>query len=253
MHEPEPVELFLMGAGVSFPEHLTVQTLDLLSSCRQIYSNLPDVKLDALPKDLRAKSVSLAHLYKDARRRADNYHDVVAAVLAGAEQQRRVAWLTPGHPIVFDSPTSALLKAGRARGWKVVVLPAISSIDTLLAEVEFEPADGLFIHEASAVVRFKIPLMPSMGVMLLQPSLFLSERAHLSLSELPKLELLRDYLLLYYGGDHRCAFVRSASSESGEAQIAWVTISGLAEAPAEVVAGSSLFIPGTKASKPEAA
>ena len=30
-------DLYLLGAGVSFPDHLTMQTIEILSTCEQVY------------------------------------------------------------------------------------------------------------------------------------------------------------------------------------------------------------------------
>ena len=43
-----PVDLYVLGAGVSFPEHLTLQTLDVLAACRRICTNLPQSDVDRI-------------------------------------------------------------------------------------------------------------------------------------------------------------------------------------------------------------
>ena len=146
--------LYLLGAGVSFPEHLTLQTLDILGACNRICSNLPQSDLDLLPNDLRIKCRSLWPIYQENRNRSDNYEDVSRAVLEAADNEPPVAWLTPGHPLIFDSVSQSLLKSGRDRGWNVQVTPAISSIDTILAEVGYDPANGLLVDADETYILF---------------------------------------------------------------------------------------------------
>src|SRR5208282_6923589 len=123
---PDMVEFFVAGAGVSFPDHLSVETIDALSLCRVICTNLPEEHLDGLPADLRAKCRSLWPMYIDGRHRLANYADVVEEVLRTGEAAKRIAWLTQGHPMVFDSVSAKLVKKARERGWRVSVLLAIS-------------------------------------------------------------------------------------------------------------------------------
>jgi hypothetical protein len=239
-----PVDLYLLGAGIAFPDHLTVQTIDILSTCRRICTNLPDYRISTLPTDLREKCLSLWPLYQDGRIRRENYRDVAQAVLRETEKARPTAWLTPGHPMIFDSVSHALLKAARKRKWGVSILPAISSLDTMLAELACEPASGLVIHDATGLVRRKIPLVPSVALILLQISVFLSDRAHISLEQgRPDLGPLRDYLLQYFPAEHKCAVVRSSAISTEPPEITWMGLSDLVSVPTDRSAGATLFVP----------
>ncbi|MFT4114269.1 SAM-dependent methyltransferase [Silvibacterium sp.] len=244
MSVSEQVDLFLLGAGVAFPDHLTVQTIESLSVCRCICTNLPAERLSNLPEDIRSKCISLWPLYQDGRIRSENYSDVTEAVLQQAESSLPIAWLTPGHPMIFDSVSKALLKAAQARNWRFTVVPAISSLDTLLAEVAYDPASGLAVYDATGLVRRGISLVPSVALVVLQISVFLSDRAHITLRNTrPDLSPLRDHLLKFFPGEHPCAVVRSSSSITQPPQITWVELNRLADVPVEVLAGASLFVP----------
>jgi uncharacterized protein YabN with tetrapyrrole methylase and pyrophosphatase domain len=241
---PDSVDLYLLGAGVAFPDHLTVQTIDILSACERIWTNLPDARMSTLPVDIREKCTSLWPLYQDGRLRVENYRDVTQAVVRGVESARPVAWLTPGHPMIFDSVSKALLQAARSRKWNLSVVPAISSLDTLLAEVAYDPASGLTIHDATGLVRRKIPLVASNALILLQISVFLSDRAHVTMKQSgPDLGPLRDHLVKYFPATHKCAAVRSASALAEPPRITWTVLNDLPSLPVDVVVGSSLFVP----------
>jgi hypothetical protein len=151
--------------------------------------------------------------------------------------------MTPGHPIVFDSVSQTLLKAGQARGWRVSVIPGISSIDTILAELGFDPAGGLLIHEATSFVRGKLVLPIEAAALLLQPSAFDSDVAHYVDDWRPDLTPLRDHLLQYHKPGHACAFVRSPEDESSVARVHWLPLAELQTVPTNALRGSSLFIP----------
>jgi hypothetical protein len=237
-------ELYVLGAGVSFPEHLSIETIEILGRCNTICTNLPEEHLSLLPPDLRAKCTSLWGMYKEGRCRDENYRDIVEEIFRTAESKRPLAWLTPGHPLIFDSVSASLLTLGRAKGWSVYLAPAISCLDTILGEVEYDPAHGLFVQEATVLFRRKIPIPPNTSVLLLQPTVFNTDYAVLSLQAGgPDLSPLRDYLLGFYEPGNRCAFVRSGSQFTGPAKILWCNISELATVRFRDVAGATLFIP----------
>src|SRR5579872_2502828 len=120
------IDLYILGAGISFPEHLTIQTVEILTACSAICTIMQEARMVGLPDALRNKCTSLWSLYQDRRPRVDNYRDITKAILETLENTRPLAWLSPGHPLVFDSVTQALLKEAPQRGWKVSVLPGIS-------------------------------------------------------------------------------------------------------------------------------
>jgi len=241
-HGSDP-DLYLVGAGVSFPEHLTLQAIETLTACTRIFTNIPESELDILPENIRTKCHSLWSLYQENRDRVENYGAVVEAVINAAEAQRPFAWMTPGHPLVFDSVSQALMVAGHERGWHVCALPGISCLDTILAEIGYDPAGGLLVHDANSLVMQKLSLVPSFATLLLQPSAFGSSLAHLTSQWQPDLSPLRDYLRDFYAGEHKCAFVHSSSKSGGMAQIYWKNINDLTSVPFDALAGSTMFVP----------
>lgn len=241
--EATAVDLYLVGAGVNFPAHLTIQTIDALTASKCIYTNLEPSDYASLPKDLRSKCKSLWTLYRENRHRQKNYDAVAKAVIVGATSARPVAWMTPGHPLIFDSVSQALLKAGRSRGWQVAVIPGISSIDTVLAEVGYDPAGGLLVHEATSFVRRKLKVQTEVATLFLQPSAFGSDVPHYTDDWRPDLEPFRDYLLKFYKPEHSCAFVRSPEDEDSRGRVHWLSLGGIQTVPSSALKGSTLFIP----------
>lgn len=238
------VDIYLTGAGVAFPDHLTVETIDVLTACKRIATNLPERDLERLPEDLKAKCISLWPLYQDRRVRTENYNDVFNAIVEMAEIERPIAWLTPGHPVIFDSVTASLLQEGKKRNWNVRVIAAISSIDTLLAELGFDPAHGMLIHECTGLVRRRIPMDRTVAAMLLQPAVFDIHVAVIKPGGAgPDLAPLRDYIGQYHKPEHPCAFIRSAGTIGQRDMVTWVPLKDMTTVPFDRIAGSTLFVP----------
>jgi uncharacterized protein YabN with tetrapyrrole methylase and pyrophosphatase domain len=170
--------------------------------------------------------------------------DVFNAITEMAKAKTPIAWLTPGHPVIFDSVSASLLSDARVRGWNVRVIPAISSIDTLLAELGYDPAHGLLIHEATGLVKRRIPVDPSVAMMLLQPAVYDVNTAIISNEHPgPDLSPLRDYLLTFFPAEHKCALIRSSSAGGESDVVTWLNLVELVSVPYRLLAGATLFIP----------
>jgi hypothetical protein len=236
--------IYLLGAGIRFPSHLTFETVEVMEKCTHVFTNLPEHLLDRLDGRLRAKCVSLWSLYQDDRFRSDNYRDVIARVLDVASREKPVAWLSPGHPVIFDTVSAGLHEASSQRGWGIRAVASVSCIDTLLADLGYDPAQGLLIHDATTVVRSRIALCPCISTLLLQPSVFDSDLPQISsTSQAPTFTALGEYLCQYYPAHHRLGFLRSSTDFRRPHKATWVNISEFESLSFTEVRGSSLFIP----------
>lgn len=240
----ERTEVILVGAGVSFPDHLTAEALGALGQSRKIFTIVPDEYVSQLPSDLREKCVSLWHLYDPSRKRRENYKDVIETIAGNLVGGSSIAYLTPGHPLIFDSVAEGLRLRASVGGFAIRIIPGVSCIDTILADVGYEPANGLVIHEATVVVAQGLPLDADMATILLQLGVFGTEYPRLSGEDpLPDLSSLRDHICRYYPADLQVAFVLSRWGIYGKCSVAWTPLNSMLEVRKELIEGSSLFIP----------
>jgi hypothetical protein len=236
--------IYLLGAGVRYPQHLTPETVGVATKCNRIFTNLPQADVDQLQECVRTKCVSLWSMYQDNRTRLENYTEVIQIIMDAASQERPVAWLSPGHPVIFDAVSAGLRKAAETQGWGVRAVASISCIDTLLADLGYDPAGGLLIHDATSLVRSKMSLNPRIALLMLQPAAFDSDLPHTSpTSADPDLSRLGEYLFHFYPREHRCVFVRSSTDFGRPCKTTWVELCKFASLSFKDVRGSSLFIP----------
>jgi len=235
--------LYLLGAGVSFPKHLTAESIEVLSICEKILTNLPEAICENFPDYLRPKIQSVWGLYQENRNRIDNCKDVTHAIIKAAITASPVAWVTPGHPLVFDSVSTNLLEASHNLRWNIEVVTTIVGIDTVLADVGYDPANGLVVCEATVAAKQNIGLIPTVATLLSQPGAFGSAITHYTAGWRPDLTSLQSYLAGFFGLEHRCAFVRSCSNPDGSSQIYWASIRDMTSVPLSALAGSTLFVP----------
>jgi uncharacterized protein YabN with tetrapyrrole methylase and pyrophosphatase domain len=232
----------VIGAGVDPARHLTIEAIEILGSCKEIWTNVPIDVFRRLPETLAPAVRSLKPFYKDNQTRRQNYTDVTLHILARATELGAVGYFTQGHPIIFDSVASTLYKHGTAQGFQVNLVGGVSSIDTVLLDVRFDPGGGLQIFEATTFVRNKLKFDTRAALLLFQPSVFGMSTPRLTANAPhPNLGDLRDALLAHYPATHVASFVRSATSFNPPFMVD-VEIGALDTVAPSATLASSLFI-----------
>ena len=240
----QEVDLYILGAGVSTPAHLTLEVLDALKKCKVLYTVIRQPKEEWLPVSVDIEVISYWKLFKSGDFRTNNYNLAVETILSAVKTQKPVAYLTPGNPVVFDSVSHALIQQGRERGYKVVVCAGISSIDTLLVDLVQDVTPGLQVYDASSVVLYDINLNPCFPVILFQVDVFGSNRALHGINlPLDYLVPLKNHLLKFYPGNHEVVFVRSQTSKDTDGRMNKMKIKDLDNVDSREEMGTSLFIP----------
>ena len=235
--------VYVIGAGVDPVRHLTIEAIEALGACKEIWTNVPIDVFRRLPEGLAQAVRSLKPFYKDNQPRRQNYADVTRHILARAGELGVVGYLTQGHPIIFDSVAANLYRDGTAQRIKVDIVGGVSSIDTVLLDVRFDPGGGLQIFEATSFVYDKLKFDTRGALLLFQPSVFGMPTPRLTASAPhPNLRDLRDALLLHYPAGHVATFVRSATSFNPPFMIN-VEIGALDTVAPSATLASSLFIP----------
>ena len=239
---PSAATVHVIGAGVDPARHLTIEAIEILGCCKEIWTNVPIEVFRRLPETLTPAARSLKPFYKDNQTRRQNYADVTRHILARAAELGVVGYFTQGHPIIFDSVASNLYNHGTAQGFQISLVGGISSIDTVLLDVRFDPGGGLQIFEATNFVRNRLKFDTRAALLLFQPSVFGMSTPRLSTNAPhPNLGDLRDALLSHYPASHIASFVRSATSFNPPFMID-VEIGALDTVAPSATLASSLFI-----------
>lgn len=240
----ERTQIYVCGAGIRVPAHLTVETMGVLQGCTRIFSMLPPFIGDLLPGPLRGRFENLRLLCQPDRTDHWAIDEIVDQILAAAIESSPVAYLAEGNPIMFDPVTQSLLARGRERDVAVEVRPAVSSIDTMLIDLQLDLAPGLQLYDATALVLGGIEPRVDIPCLLVQSSAMMPMEPATRGTALSRLSTLRDYLRRFYPASHEVALVSSASQMG---QRAWLQRCALGDLPEAVDAtdahGAWLFLP----------
>lgn len=247
-------DIAVVGRGVREVEHLTLEALAVLKSCKRGFvSALTQDEVDTLRNSVlnHLKSAepfpplsSLSVAYRSDRPRTDDYADAGEVVLDAAASESPVAYLPQGNPLIWDAVTQRILEGARARGFRTKVVPGISFIDTMVVDLERDVAPGIQIYDASWALAAEIHLDTRAACILGQVGQF--RNRHPLTETMPQataMEALRDYLLRYYPCEHPIVLVRSQTAGSGQPFVRPLTLSELAAAPEDHQLWPSIYIP----------
>ena len=243
----------VVGAGIRVPGHLTLESLDALSRCDEIHTILTPELAALLPRHLAPKIRSLWGHYRPGVLRREAYAHEVDAILAAAARGQRVAYLTVGNPVLFDSVTQGLLATSVQRGVEVQVLSALSAIDAIYTDLRQDIAPGCQIYDASSIVAYGIQLRPDVPCLLLQPDMF--GTSYVAIGHQPEphaMRPLKDFLLQFYPPGHVVTYVTSgvtARDKSRLVEFPLAELGGTDDAPQ--TPGASLFIPAAREPMPD--
>ena len=102
------------------------------------------------------QSRSLDGLYAPGKPRSETYAEMVEELLAPVRAGQNVCAAFYGHPGVFVNPGHEAIRRARAESYPARMLPAVSALDCLVADLGIDPAaTGLQSYETTDFVMHR--------------------------------------------------------------------------------------------------
>ncbi|KTD17920.1 SAM-dependent methyltransferase [Legionella jordanis] len=161
--------LTIAGTGIKFLAHLTTEVKGIIksSSCVLYLLNEPAMKHWVLNNS--KISFSLDEIYYSCEKRIDAYEKIVQVVLSYAGKYNDLVLLIYGHPLVFSSVAMKLIEQCSNSEMQLSVLPGISALDCLLADLRIDPAGaGLQCYDATLFINKNVEYSSSAHLILWQ-------------------------------------------------------------------------------------
>jgi Tetrapyrrole (Corrin/Porphyrin) Methylases len=156
------------------------------------------------------RSRSLHGLYAPGKPRRETYAEMVDELLAPVREGRDVCAAFYGHPGVFVHPGHEAIRRARAEGHRARMLPAVSALDCLVADLGIDPAaTGLQSYEATDFLVHRRPVDEAATLVLWQIGV-IGELGVVTGPRRENLALLVECLVEPYPRDHE-AIVYEAS------------------------------------------
>jgi hypothetical protein len=107
--------------------------------------------------------------YFEGRPRVSAYEHMAARVMDAALDHPPVTFAIHGHPLIAAHPPFLILELAHALELPVTVLPGISAIDAILADLRLDPVvHGVQMYEATDLLLRRRPLLPDVPAIIWQ-------------------------------------------------------------------------------------
>jgi len=193
--------LVVVGTGIG-AAHLTTEARAEIAGADEVFFLVSDPLSELTVRELAPRARSLGGCYENDRSRRAAYERMVEMILEPVRAGRRVCAAFYGHPGVFVLPSREALSRARNAGIEARMLPGISALDCLFADLGVDPAaGGCQIYEAGDVLRRELIIEPRAGLVLLQAGV-VGEETHSPAGSAPALPALSDALRQWYPDSH---------------------------------------------------
>lgn len=159
--------LTVVGTGMDVGQLTHTARLAIAAAPKLLYS-VADPGSERLLLALNPNAESLQGHYREGAARIDIYNAMVARIMACLRAHGDVCVALYGHPGVFAHAGHAAIAQARAEGLPARMLPAVSSLDSLWADLGVDPASGCVIQEATDFLTRNRPAAADLPLILLQ-------------------------------------------------------------------------------------
>jgi uncharacterized protein YabN with tetrapyrrole methylase and pyrophosphatase domain len=197
-------DITVAGMGVAAVVQVTAQTEARIRQCRHALHVDSGVGTDDFLAARCPRVTGLYGLtYGETDSRVAGYHHAAAAVIEAAMTEPPVIYLTHGHPLVFCYSAFLIRDLAGLLSLSVELLPGISSMDSLFADLWLDPGvGGIQMFEATDLLLRRRRLQPDVPALIWQVG-NLETRLYTTRTSRPvRMVRFRDWLLQTYPADH---------------------------------------------------
>jgi hypothetical protein len=163
-------DLWIAGLGLTTAGQVTREVEQALRASREVLYLDAGVATREYLQNLCPRVTSLyEESYAEEAARVGAYEHMAARTVAAALDHPPVTFAIHGHPLVAAHAPFLILELGHALDLRVEVLPGISAIDTILADLRLDPVvHGVQMYEATDLLLRKRPLHPDVPAIIWQ-------------------------------------------------------------------------------------
>jgi uncharacterized protein YabN with tetrapyrrole methylase and pyrophosphatase domain len=249
-----PADLYLVGLGIGGLHRLTQEAEEVLSRAAYIVHLSPlQPSLERLCRQGTVESLqpyygtdpNAAVVY---RRMAERMVEVAGAA---REVGRHACFATYGHPHWLVIPSRRAQELAADHGLRVVVVPGVSSFDTLLIDSPVQLDFGAQLLDATRFVKQRLRIDARVPVLLFQVGVFGADTFWPTPEEIGRFEPLVCRLEELYPADHPIHIIMSGWGERFPTCVESVPLGELRSA-IHVAHGSTTIVIPALASRPAA-
>ncbi len=240
-----PADITVVGLGIRCPDQVTREAERALRRANEVLFVDTGLATEAYLRTLCARVTPLyAGSYVEGDTRLATYHHLAARVLDAALDRAPVAFAVQGHPTVFVNAPFLVRDAAAALGLSFRVLPGISSMDCLFAELMIDPGvHGLLTVEATDLLLRRRPLLADVPTLIWQVGTVESRLYTTRRNRPERLDRLVAALLASYPADHPVTAAFSSPHPLAPGARIDVPLRDLRECAPDLHVGFTLYLP----------
>lgn len=230
--------LIVVGAGIKSIAHLTEETKRVIQRADKVLYLVNEDSLKEWIGREAKEAESLEPIYFNSEKRVDAYHNITTHIITEYQRVKTLCVVFYGHPTVFAESALSAVKKIRAENGNAVILPAVSSMDCLFADLQVDPGDqGCFAIDATELLIYERRVDVYAHIILWQ---IFNLGMH-DAKRTQKLNILCDYLRAYYLDEQLVCIYEAAILPMQKPRIEWVKLQSLKNVVLSPV--STLYIP----------
>jgi hypothetical protein len=182
--------------------------------------------------------------YAEAHPRADAYEHIAARVVDAALARPPVTFAIHGHPLIAAHPPFLIFELCHALELSVEVLPGISSMDTLFADLRLDPVvHGMQMYEATDLLLRRRPLQPDVPAIIWQIGPIETCLHSMRVSRPARFDRFIAHLQQYYPPRHEVVAIYCSPHPILKPAIFRFALEDMGQYAAEIHSGFTLYIP----------
>jgi len=244
-------DIWIAGLGLETVQHITREVERAIRASREVLYVDTGVATRAFLEELCPVVTSLyEQSYLEEQPRVGGYENMAARVIEAALDHPPVTFALNGHPLVAAHPPFLVLELAKALDLKVEVLPGISAIDSIFADLRIDPVvHGIQMYEATDLLLRRRPLHADVPAIIWQIGT-LESGLHTRLMSRPeRFARFAAYLGQFYPPGHQVVAVYCSPHPLMPPTILRFAIEDMGDYGDQIHAGFSLYIPPS-ASRP---
>lgn len=218
-----PGSLTVVGTGIRAGIQLTEEARDALVRADRVFFLAEPIGAGVIQM-LWPDARPLHDLYQEGVVRQHAYEVMVETILAPVRAGLSVCAAFYGHAGIFGTPGHEAVKRARSEGYEAVMLPGISAMDCLFADLGIDPGRrGCLNYEATDFLARRPPVDTSAVLVLWQVTVIGRSDA-VTEPDLSQLPLLVDLLVELYSPEQEIIVYEASPNPIGRADVCRVPL-----------------------------
>lgn len=197
-------DIYIVGLGILNVDQMTRETERIIRRSKEVlYVDTGVATRTYLESLCPLVTPMYERCYEEDGHRLTAYHHMAVQVLEAAMDHPPVTFAMHGHPIVGVYAPFLIRDMAGLLGLEVLVLPGVSAMDSLFAELMIDPCvSGMQMYEATDLLLRRRPLQPDVPTLIWQIGCVETRLHTTRVSKPERFNGLRGHLLRFYPPDH---------------------------------------------------